>query len=97
MHEDDLFVAILRFSEHATIHEHPGPNDTVVVCLEGQASRPLEAKTAPLRAGEQARWPRDVPHRLWTEASTMQTLMIERPVSCLASLCSQGRTWPTVD
>ncbi len=34
--EDTYFVAELRFSEHATIHEHPGDNDTIVVCLEGE-------------------------------------------------------------
>ncbi len=34
--EADYFVAQLRFSEHATIHEHPGENDTVVVCLDGE-------------------------------------------------------------
>ena len=33
---------------------------------------------APLHAGEQARWPKDVPHRLWTVSSAMVTLMIER-------------------
>jgi hypothetical protein len=26
-------------------------------------------------------WPKDVPHRLWTEGSTMLTLMVERPAS----------------
>jgi hypothetical protein len=41
--EDRLQLAILRFAEHATIHEHPGETDT-----------------------------------LWTEGSTMLTLMVER-------------------
>jgi quercetin dioxygenase-like cupin family protein len=75
--EDDYFVAQLRFSEHATIHEHPGENDTVVVCLEGEGFTSVAGETAPLREGQQARWPRHVPHRLWTEDSTMTTLMIE--------------------
>ncbi len=79
VHEDDLFVGLLRFAEDATIHEHPGPNDTIVVCLEGEGFTSVAGETAPLRAGEQARWPRDVPHRLWTEGSTMLALMIERP------------------
>ena len=77
--EDDLLVAMLRFAEHATIHEHPGPNDTIVVCLEGEGFTSVAAESAPIRAGEQARWPKNVPHRLWTEGSTMVTLMIERP------------------
>ena len=77
--EDDLFIAMLRFTEHATIHEHPGPNDTIVVCLEGEGFTSVAGETAPLKAGEEARWPKDVRHRLWTEGSTMVTLMIERP------------------
>jgi quercetin dioxygenase-like cupin family protein len=77
VHEDTWFVAMLRFEEGGTIHEHPGPNDTVVVCLEGEGFTSVAGETAPLAAGEQAHWPRDVPHRLWTEASTMVTLMIE--------------------
>ena len=77
--EDDLLVAMLRFAEHATIHEHPGPNDTIVVCLEGEGFTSVADETAPLHAGQQVRWPRDIRHRLWTEGSTMVTLMIERP------------------
>jgi quercetin dioxygenase-like cupin family protein len=77
--EDDLLVAMLRFAEHATIHEHPGPNDTIVVCLEGEGFTSVGNDTAPLTAGEQASWPKDVKHRLWTESSTMVTVMIERP------------------
>ena len=76
--EETYFVAELRFSEHATIHEHPGENDTVVVCLAGRGFTSVGGETAPLEEGQQARWPKDVPHRLWTEGSTMTTLMIER-------------------
>jgi quercetin dioxygenase-like cupin family protein len=77
IHEDDFFVAQLRFAEHATIHEHPGENDTIVVCLEGSGFTSVAGETALLEEGQQARWPKDVPHRLWTEASTMRTLMVE--------------------
>jgi len=76
--EDDFFVAQLRFSEHATIHEHPAERDTIVVCIEGSGYTSVAEETAELHEGKQARWPRDVPHRLWTEGSTMTTLMIER-------------------
>jgi quercetin dioxygenase-like cupin family protein len=79
LHEEDLFVAQLRFSEHATIHEHPGANETVVVCLEGEGYTSVGDAVAPLREGEQARWPKGIPHRLWTEGTAMLTLMIERP------------------
>ena len=76
--EDDFFVAQLRFSEHATIHEHPGERDTIVVCTDGEGFTSAGVEIAPLAEGQQVRWPRDVPHRLWTEGSTMTTLMIER-------------------
>ena len=78
--ENDFFLAQLRFAEHATIHEHPGPNDTIVVCLEGEGMTSVGAETTELRAGQQVRWPCGVPHRLWTEGSTMTTLMFEHVV-----------------
>ena len=76
--EDDFFVATLRFEPGGTIHEHPGPNDTIVVCLEGEGMTSVAGVEAPLRTGEQALWPRAVPHRLWTVSTPMVTLMIER-------------------
>jgi quercetin dioxygenase-like cupin family protein len=76
--EDDFFVAELRFSEQATIHEHPGANETIVVCVEGEGFTSVGDETAPLREGQQARWPKGVRHRLWTEGSTMTTLMVEQ-------------------
>jgi quercetin dioxygenase-like cupin family protein len=75
--EDDFFVAELRFSEHATIHEHPGDNDTIVVCVAGEGFTSVGTEISPLREGQQARWPRGIPHRLWTDGSTMTTLMVE--------------------
>jgi quercetin dioxygenase-like cupin family protein len=77
--EDDFFVAMLRFGPDATIHEHPGPNDTLVVCIEGEGLTSVGDETHSLRESERAFWPADVPHRLWTEGTTMTTLMIERP------------------
>lgn len=76
--EEDFFVAQLRFAEHTTVHEHPGENDTIVVCLEGEGFTSVAGETAPLREGQQARWPRGIPHRLWTEDSRMTTPMVER-------------------
>ncbi|MGH3078556.1 MAG: cupin domain-containing protein [Gaiellaceae bacterium] len=76
--EDEFFVAELRFSEHATIHEHPGDRDTIVVCIQGEGFTSVAGEIEPLREGRQVRWPKDIPHRLWTESSTMATLMIER-------------------
>jgi len=76
--EEDFFVAQLRFSKHATIHEHAGERDTIVVCLEGEGLISVAGETASLREGQQVRWPKGITHRLWTEDSTMTTLMVER-------------------
>ena len=75
--EDSYFVAQLRFSEHAKIHEHPGDNDTIVVCIEGDGFTSVAGEKAELREGQQVRWPKGIVHGLWTEDSTMSTLMIE--------------------
>jgi quercetin dioxygenase-like cupin family protein len=76
--EDDFFfVAQLRFSEHATITEHAGERDTIVVCIEGEGFTSVGDETSRLREGQQVRWPKGVVHGLWTEASMMSTLMIE--------------------
>jgi quercetin dioxygenase-like cupin family protein len=75
--EEDFFIAELRFAEHASVHEHPGERDTIVVCIEGEGFTSVGGVSAPLREEQQVRWPRDVPHRLWTEGTTMTTLMIE--------------------
>ena len=79
LHDEDLFVAQLRFSEHATIHEHPSPNEITVVCLDGYGFTSIGSESAALHEGELVRWPPNVPHRLWTERSPMLTLMLERP------------------
>jgi len=75
--EDDFFVAQLRFSDRAAITEHPGERDTIVVCIEGEGFTSVAGETARLREGQQVRWPRGIPHGLWTEDSTMTTLMVE--------------------
>ncbi len=75
--EDFFFVGQLRFSEHATTIEHPGDRDTIVACIEGEGFTSVADEIVPLREGQQVRWPRGIAHRLWTEGSTMTTLMIE--------------------
>ena len=62
--EDDFFIAMLRFAPDGTVHEHPGSNDTIVVCLDGEGFTSVAGERAPIRAGEQVRWPKDVTHRL---------------------------------
>jgi quercetin dioxygenase-like cupin family protein len=78
VHEDDFFfVAQLRFSKHASITEHAGERDTIVVCLDGEGFTSVAGETTRLREGQQVRWPRGVVHGLWTEDTTMTTLMVE--------------------
>ena len=73
-----FFIAELRFSEHATIHEHPNDNDAVVTCIQGEGFTSIGDETMPIREEQQVRWPRGVPHRLWTEGSTMTVLVFDR-------------------
>ena len=76
--ENDFFVAELRFSEHATIDPHAGDRDTIVVCIAGEGFTSVADETTSIREGHHVRWPKDVVHGLWTEGSTMTTLMVER-------------------
>ena len=48
------------------------------MCLAGEGFTSVGEETVPLSEGQQVRWPRGVVHGLWTEGSTMSTLMVER-------------------
>ena len=37
-----FFVAMLRFSQQATVHEHPGETDTIVICIDGAGFTSVE-------------------------------------------------------
>jgi quercetin dioxygenase-like cupin family protein len=76
-----LGLALLRFAEHGNIHEHAGPNDTVVSCLEGRGFTKVGDEVAPIESGQLVYWPAGIVHGLWTEDSTMTTLMCERPAA----------------
>jgi quercetin dioxygenase-like cupin family protein len=76
--EPTFFFSLLRFEQNGTIHEHPGDNDTYVACIEGEGWTSVAEERAPLKAGQLVVWPKDVPHRLWTEGTTMTTLMFEQ-------------------
>ena len=75
----ELVLALLRFGERGGIPGHAGPTDAIVACLEGDGFTTVGTESTPLRAGEHVFWPAGVFHRLWTESSTMTTLMVERP------------------
>ena len=76
--EDDFFVAELRFSANATIHEQPGKREAIVVCIDGEGFTSVGNEVSRLREQQQVRSPRGIRHRLWTERWTMTTLVIER-------------------
>jgi quercetin dioxygenase-like cupin family protein len=77
--DETIVLALLRFGEHGKIHEHAGENEAIVSCLEGSGYTSVGGVTSPLRAGEYVVWPIGVEHGLWTDGSTMTTLMCERP------------------
>jgi quercetin dioxygenase-like cupin family protein len=75
----ELLLALLRFDRHGAIPPHPGQTDTIVACLEGAGFTSVDGVTAPIVAGQRVVWPAGIEHGLWTEGSTMTTLMVERP------------------
>ena len=79
--EPEFSFSLLRFEPGGTIHEHPGEADTYVACIEGEGWTSVGDERSPLRAGEFVVWPRGVPHRLWTDGTTMTTLMYKRVTS----------------
>jgi mannose-6-phosphate isomerase-like protein (cupin superfamily) len=76
-HGDDFLLAQLRFGENANVHEHAGPNDAYVSCLEGRGLTKVGDEVEPIEEGQRVFWPKGVVHGLWTEGSTMTTLMFE--------------------
>lgn len=75
-----LALAMLRFSQNATIHEHPADIDIDVICLEGHGFTSVGGEQSALHAGQRVHWPAGQPHRLWTQDSEMVTLMVEHIV-----------------
>jgi quercetin dioxygenase-like cupin family protein len=74
---EDVAIAELRFAPNTSIDEHPGERSAHVVCLSGEGFVSLGSESSPFKAGDRVLWPRGIPHRLWTEGSTMGTLMVE--------------------
>ncbi len=77
--QGNFALALLRFAPRATIHEHPGGWPIDVYCLEGSGKFSFDGQVASISAGQRVRWPPNVAHRLWTEDTTMTTLMVENP------------------
>jgi quercetin dioxygenase-like cupin family protein len=71
-------IANLRFSPNATIDEHSAPFEVDVICIAGNGFVSVGEHSSPLEAGQTMVWPPGINHRLWTENSEMETLMVER-------------------
>lgn len=70
-------IANLRFAENATIDEHSADFDIDVIGLSGDGFVSVDRNSVPVSCRELITWPAGVTHRLWTEASRMETLMVE--------------------
>ncbi len=81
LNRDGIVIANLRFAAGATIDEHAAPMEIDVICLEGEGFTSIDGKTTRIRAGERVVWPAGINHRLWTDDSAMETLMVERSKS----------------
>lgn len=73
-----IAIANLRFAANATIDEHSAPFEVDVICIAGEGFVSVGNDSSSFRAGDRVVWPADVNHRLWTEGSEMETLMVER-------------------
>ena len=73
-----LAIANLKFSASATIDQHSAPFEIDVICLAGEGFVSVGNDSSPFRAGDRVVWPAGVNHRLWTEGTEMETLMVER-------------------
>jgi quercetin dioxygenase-like cupin family protein len=73
-----IAVANLRFLPNASIDEHSASIEIDVICISGEGFVSVGKEVSPFRAGERVVWPAGVNHRLWTQHSEMETLMVER-------------------
>ena len=72
-----LTVVQLRFEIHASTDEHAVGWDIDVMCLEGEGNTVIDGQAEALRSDQWVHWPAGKPHRLFTENTTMITLMLE--------------------
>jgi quercetin dioxygenase-like cupin family protein len=72
-----LLIVQLRFAPNGSIDEHFANWEIDVICLEGRGMTTVDGVAEPIRAGESIRWPASKLHRLFTDDSSMVTLMVE--------------------
>ena len=75
---EGIFVANLRFAEGATIDKHSASHEIDVICISGSGFTSIGEETFPIASGQTIRWPGNLDHCLWTDQTTMETIMIER-------------------
>jgi quercetin dioxygenase-like cupin family protein len=73
-----IAIANLRFSADATIDEHSAAFEIDVICIAGEGFVSVGNESSRFRAGDRVVWPAGVNHRLWTQGTEMETLMVER-------------------
>ncbi len=56
----------------------PLPNDQVERACDDHPRMSIGNQRFEFKQDERAVWPRGIDHRLWTEDTTMETLMVER-------------------
>ena len=75
--DSKLVVAMLRLSPDGTIHEHAADWSIHAICIEGEGYVSVDDEIAQLHAGQSVEWPAGKRHRLWTEGTSMVTVMLE--------------------
>jgi len=73
-----IAVANLRFSPNASIDEHSAPIEIDVLCISGDGFVSVGNESSRLQAGQRVVWPAGLNHRLWTQGTEMETIMVER-------------------
>ena len=75
--DSKLVVAMLRLAPGGTIHEHAADWSIHAICIEGEGYVSVDDEIAQLHAGQSVEWPAGKRHRLWTEGTSMVTVMLE--------------------
>ena len=72
-----VVLAKLKFGHHTRSHRHSAEMDIHVLCLEGSGFAESADVVVPINAGESVLWPKGELHHLFTEDTSMTTLMVE--------------------
>lgn len=78
LRKEGILIANLQLGKNGTIDKHDAHYDIDVICLSGSDFASIDDEAFPFHQGETIRWPKDRMHCLWTEETTMETLMVER-------------------